>query len=434
MESITTGRFLAILRKTEGLTQKEVAGRLHVSDKTVSRWERDENYPDPALLPELAVLFGVTVDELLCGERAAPPPQVPSEVAPQPPQKAPEQQTADLLRGISASFRIHVILCALLVAGGAPLAMVGIGFLMLLAVVIWIPLAYRSAKNKLLATTLLLDARQERAFSARLKVRTWQVLGSALVLPVQMGLAALGYLILNEIGRDAHPYAISLINFFLGDGFDASFHFRCVYPIFLLNLLLPFLYHRKYADVCFKDAAAQKKVRRLAMIAGSAALVYLLISFLPGLSSWEIYGRMTAKQREAVCFVIEFAPDEAASLADILKREEQVRPLPAPSETLLEKAPPVYPYLRVLTQYESIPEAGEPTGISGTRYGGLAVDREALRLYVYDYERAESGVYMLLYKLLSFAFGNVLVFLAIYGVYWGKRRRYMQPGVYLNRR
>ena len=44
MKSNTTGRFLAALRKTEGLTQKEVAERLHVSDKTVSRWERDENY------------------------------------------------------------------------------------------------------------------------------------------------------------------------------------------------------------------------------------------------------------------------------------------------------------------------------------------------------------------------------------------------------
>jgi len=69
MEKKTLGSFLTALRKANGMTQKDLADRLNVSDKAVSRWERDENYPDLALLPVIADLFGVTTDELLRGER-----------------------------------------------------------------------------------------------------------------------------------------------------------------------------------------------------------------------------------------------------------------------------------------------------------------------------------------------------------------------------
>ena len=53
------------------MTQKELAERLNVSDKSVSRWERDDGAPDLALIPVIAEVFGVTCDELLRGERAA---------------------------------------------------------------------------------------------------------------------------------------------------------------------------------------------------------------------------------------------------------------------------------------------------------------------------------------------------------------------------
>lgn len=69
MEAKTFGSFLAALRKAHGMTQKELAERLHISDKTVSRWERDEGTPDLALIPVLAEIFGVSCDELLRGER-----------------------------------------------------------------------------------------------------------------------------------------------------------------------------------------------------------------------------------------------------------------------------------------------------------------------------------------------------------------------------
>lgn len=69
MEKKTIGQFIAALRKASGLTQKELAEKLNVSDKAVSRWERDECAPDLSLIPVIADLFGVTADELLRGER-----------------------------------------------------------------------------------------------------------------------------------------------------------------------------------------------------------------------------------------------------------------------------------------------------------------------------------------------------------------------------
>ncbi len=69
MEKKTMGSFLAALRKAKGMTQQEVADRLNVSNKTVSKWERDEGCPEIMMLPLIAELYSVTVDEILRGER-----------------------------------------------------------------------------------------------------------------------------------------------------------------------------------------------------------------------------------------------------------------------------------------------------------------------------------------------------------------------------
>lgn len=71
MEKKTMGSFIAALRKANGMTQKELAEKLNVSDKSVSRWERDEGTPDLSLIPVIAEIFHVTCDELLRGERKA---------------------------------------------------------------------------------------------------------------------------------------------------------------------------------------------------------------------------------------------------------------------------------------------------------------------------------------------------------------------------
>ncbi len=75
MERKTIGSFIAALRKANGMTQQALADRLNISNKAVSRWERDECAPDLSLIPALAEIFGVTCDELLKGERIFTEPQ-----------------------------------------------------------------------------------------------------------------------------------------------------------------------------------------------------------------------------------------------------------------------------------------------------------------------------------------------------------------------
>ena len=69
MEKKTIGKFIQALRRAQGMTQRELADRLYVSDKTVSRWECDECTPELSLIPVIAEIFGITTDELLRGER-----------------------------------------------------------------------------------------------------------------------------------------------------------------------------------------------------------------------------------------------------------------------------------------------------------------------------------------------------------------------------
>lgn len=69
MDKKTMGAFMAALRKSKGMTQQDVADILNVSNKTVSKWERDEGCPEIMMLPAIAELFEVTIDELLRGEK-----------------------------------------------------------------------------------------------------------------------------------------------------------------------------------------------------------------------------------------------------------------------------------------------------------------------------------------------------------------------------
>lgn len=62
------GKYLSAIRKEKNLTQKQLAEKLFVSDKTVSKWERGASMPNIVLLIPIADVFGVTVTELLKGE------------------------------------------------------------------------------------------------------------------------------------------------------------------------------------------------------------------------------------------------------------------------------------------------------------------------------------------------------------------------------
>ena len=69
MDAKMIGKTIAALRKKKGLTQLELAKKLSVSDKAVSKWENGQGYPDITILPSLAASFGVSIDYLMLGER-----------------------------------------------------------------------------------------------------------------------------------------------------------------------------------------------------------------------------------------------------------------------------------------------------------------------------------------------------------------------------
>lgn len=64
------GQFISELRKSHQMTQKDLAEKLHISDKAISKWERGLSCPDISLLMPLSDIFGITTTELLNGEKA----------------------------------------------------------------------------------------------------------------------------------------------------------------------------------------------------------------------------------------------------------------------------------------------------------------------------------------------------------------------------
>ena len=65
MKKDTMGMIIAARRKELGMTQLELAEKMGVTDKAVSKWERDLSFPDVTSLPRLAEIFGMSVDELM---------------------------------------------------------------------------------------------------------------------------------------------------------------------------------------------------------------------------------------------------------------------------------------------------------------------------------------------------------------------------------
>lgn len=73
MDAMKTGALIAQARKEKGLTQKELAEKVYVSVQAVSKWELGKNFPDLPLMEPLAEALGLTVTELLAGERGEQP-------------------------------------------------------------------------------------------------------------------------------------------------------------------------------------------------------------------------------------------------------------------------------------------------------------------------------------------------------------------------
>lgn len=129
MERKTIGSFIAALRKANGMTQRDLADRLNVSDKTVSRWEQDNGAPDLSLIPVIAEIFDVSCDELLRGERKSPEqrtePAVDLEISP----KAEKQRQRLLTSALSTYRFLNFISMGISVAGLLAAMICNLGFL-----------------------------------------------------------------------------------------------------------------------------------------------------------------------------------------------------------------------------------------------------------------------------------------------------------------
>lgn len=65
MNNQSMGDMISTLRKEKGMTQKDLADRLSITDKAVSKWERNLAFPDTATIPGLAEILGISVEELM---------------------------------------------------------------------------------------------------------------------------------------------------------------------------------------------------------------------------------------------------------------------------------------------------------------------------------------------------------------------------------
>ena len=68
MNQIKIGKFIAECRKKQGYLQKDIAAKLGISEKTISKWECGNGLPEVIYMEPLCQLLGITVNELLAGE------------------------------------------------------------------------------------------------------------------------------------------------------------------------------------------------------------------------------------------------------------------------------------------------------------------------------------------------------------------------------
>ena len=120
MKKQTFGMMIAGLRKERVMTQLELADKMGVTDKAVSKWERDLSFPDVSSMPRLAEIFEISVDELMRGRAAAPE------------ESAGERAGAlvdVILKGVAAAMGIAVTVLPLLerIDTRSALGMLGIG-------------------------------------------------------------------------------------------------------------------------------------------------------------------------------------------------------------------------------------------------------------------------------------------------------------------
>ena len=120
MKKETFGNMVAALRKEKGMTQLELAEKMGVTDKAVSKWERDLSFPDVSSIPKLAEILGVTVDELM---------QVKAESKEEPLKKRIDEIVDVAFKGVALAMGIAVVVLSIMkqIEMESAITMLGIG-------------------------------------------------------------------------------------------------------------------------------------------------------------------------------------------------------------------------------------------------------------------------------------------------------------------
>ena len=120
MKKQTLGMMISSLRKEKGMTQLELAEKMGVTDKAVSKWERDLSFPDINSIPKLAEVFGVSVDELM---------QVKTDTKENKTQNKIEEIVNTALKGVGIAMGIAVVVLSVLgeLETNTAVVMLGIG-------------------------------------------------------------------------------------------------------------------------------------------------------------------------------------------------------------------------------------------------------------------------------------------------------------------
>ena len=120
MKKQTFGQMISSLRKERGMTQLQLAEQMGVTDKAVSKWERDLSFPDISSLPKLAEIFDVSIDTLMQTTTEAKAPISKSQIS----------EIADtVLKGIGIAMGVAVTVLSFLweLQVHSALSMLGIG-------------------------------------------------------------------------------------------------------------------------------------------------------------------------------------------------------------------------------------------------------------------------------------------------------------------
>ena len=315
----TIGAFLATQRKALGYTQEEVADKIGISNRTLSKWETDRTMPDILSLPALAEVYGVSVDEILRGERLrqdeGAPPLSPEE------QNKKDEQARQAKRALQrrrlAKFRARMCIAYGLAIFGAALALFAVFWLLIMGIFLQIPVILGAASYiaaLILVVALRVQAatesgEDEAALRASIEHTFCNALRACVVLPILML-----YAILTVALAAANPFFIGLTcgGILLGAA--------------LALWLIAYLEQRRIADISddgMRQAALHNKRLALILLLSAAGAIaactgVCLILFLCDIQ----YGTFAAAVSIA-CAVIEPLALIASLVVWGLKRKKQ---------------------------------------------------------------------------------------------------------------